>query len=1519
MNLYSQNWIKMQWTLIFVFIFGMLSVQAQSTNPTVGKDFWMSFMDNKSNNDPSHELRIFISGSSSTSGTISIPLLNWTTNFNVTTGNTSTITIPILLGENINSEVIDSKGIHIESLDTISVFAINFKEYSSDATKILPMQSLGTDYIINGYSGSGDKKSEFLIVATTDDTEIEITPSVLTLGGHAAGIPYLINLNEGETYQVKANSITADLSGTRVKATPQSGDCRAFAVFGGAGCANIPTNCLYCDHVFDQHFPIGSWGNEYLIPPFLGPTSYTYRILASENATSVNIDNAPAINLNAGQFIEFNNVTGAKYVLADKAISVIQYMQGVQCSTIGDPAMVFLNANDQKIRNVTFSTVASNVIVNHIVNVVVETSDIGTVVLDGLAIPGSSFSNFPTQTQYSFAQVPISQGSHTLAAPNGFSGYVYGYGAAESYAYSVGSFKPNQSFELDSALCSFDTIHLTGPYALFQPYWNTITDTTTLGFGNGLTLVPPIINDVYVLNGFSLISGCFEQFFFAVSVPQAPIIDAITAEDSVCTLNNVQLDVTVPGNPNLFDYQWSPAYAFANPTSKNPLLTAVQSGWYSVTVSSVGSTCASATDSVYVHVNEGGIFSLEAMISANVLCVPDSVNLSFEAEKSLIYETFDNGPNPLNWQVLSGGIANGSCGTLPSTGYFMNGGLSIPRIVETVPLNVLNGGNIRFYIQIPSGNVGCDEPESGEDIVLEYSTNGGANWIMMQTFYEFAYPNFVLVTLPIPSNAFSATTSFRWRQTSFSGQNQDVWIIDDIAISSIDNSGLNFNWSQAGSLSSTTIQNPTAFPASSQMYTITIQDGLCEYIDSVFVDVDPGFTLVGTNDTSVCIVDDFAIFSLPNSGANHQFNWIFDSSIVSINGPELIVHPTTSTIYYISVSSPQGCVVNDSIVVSVTIPNLINLPSSSSFCEGDTLVVNMGNSTNIVWSPMIEMDATSAQSTLFFPSDSTNYSVSYEDVNGCVLFDTLEVDVNFLPQIALPNDTSVCSESNFVISPVIANFATSYSWNTGSITQSQMVQTEGAYWLTGQNQCGTVTDSIQIQFHHFLVDLGSDTTICLNESLNLLVNAPINYSVSWSNGVLGNQINANQIGEYWVTIIDSIGCLYADTITLSHFDSPILNLGQDTTICDNAPINLVVSQSFFSVNWNNGSTSDQISVSNSDSIFVEVVDVFGCVQQDSIIITANPSPIPQIVGPDKYCENELAIYTLTEDYPTIVWMNGSTNDEAIVQNESNNFVGVSVTNSFGCTSTDGFDISMIESPNPIVDEIYRVCDSATYLLDGNLNGASNYQWNTGDVGPQLEIGPGNYILFYDFDICRFSDSVSIISNELLFDLGEDRAHCYGDVIDLFPGLYLIDSIIWNNSSLGNSYRVEESFYLFDTVTVTAKAFGCGIGSDTIHFFIVDCNCQVFVPNSFSPNNDGINDLFGVEDECVINGFAFSIFDRWGNLIFSSTDINFAWDGKLPTGQSTQDGVYVWKMKYQVGVIEEITSIQEFSGHLTVIR
>ena len=101
----------------------------------------------------------------------------------MTANNTTTVSVPNSLAESFASEIVDDRGIFISTEDTVSVFAVNFKPISADGSKILPIQSLGTEYMISSYTGVQNFGSQFLIVATEDDTEIEIIPTALTYGG----------------------------------------------------------------------------------------------------------------------------------------------------------------------------------------------------------------------------------------------------------------------------------------------------------------------------------------------------------------------------------------------------------------------------------------------------------------------------------------------------------------------------------------------------------------------------------------------------------------------------------------------------------------------------------------------------------------------------------------------------------------------------------------------------------------------------------------------------------------------------------------------------------------------------------------------------------------------------------------------------------------------------------------------------------------------------------------------------------------------------------------------------------------------------------------------------------------------------------------------------------------------------------------------------------------------------------------------------------------------------------------
>lgn len=144
-------------------------------------------------------------------------------------------------------------------------------------------------------------------------------------------------------------------------------------------------------------------------------------------------------------------------------------------------------------------------------------------------------------------------------------------------------------------------------------------------------------------------------------------------------------------------------------------------------------------------------------------------------------DQFDNGINPLLWGSTTG-VPSGSCGsfTAPNALYFDAGGI---RHATTLPLNLLGGGSIDFYLKIANGSWPCEMADWGEDVVLEYSTNQGNTWISVATYITSNYPVFTQISQQIPQGARTTATLLRWRQVSHSGSSYDNWAIDDVVVS----------------------------------------------------------------------------------------------------------------------------------------------------------------------------------------------------------------------------------------------------------------------------------------------------------------------------------------------------------------------------------------------------------------------------------------------------------------------------------------------------------------------------------------------------------------------------------------------------------------------------------------------------------------------------------------------------------------------------------------------------------------
>ena len=447
--------------LIVAIGFAQPVTYAQNTS-TQGKEFWLSFMQNGFKDHDSGgwvTTQILISAKRNCSGTVSNPLTGWSEDFTARPNSITTIEVPERQGYHGSNdyETVSERGIHILADDTISVYCTNIAHVSFDASFVLPIESLGDDYMIQTYDQSispfanayvtDNETSAFLIIATEDNTDIDITPTCNTLTGHPAGQTYTITLNAGQTYHVRS-TLTGDqrdLSGTRVTAS----DCKKIAIFNGNTITCIPTGLSNgYDHVFEQDMPLRSWGKQFVVTTSLERDRDFIKITSSADNNEIYRDGHPLTTLEYGEshIFPINETEGSCFLQADYPCAVYLYNSSFHSpypgmSGFGDPSMVWIAPVEQRINDVTFTTFNnSNInVTTHSVNIIVKSEDIDKVYLDGEQISPLLFSRVNGNNDYSYARRNISHGVHHLTCENGFNAHVYGFGDAKGYAYLVGS------------------------------------------------------------------------------------------------------------------------------------------------------------------------------------------------------------------------------------------------------------------------------------------------------------------------------------------------------------------------------------------------------------------------------------------------------------------------------------------------------------------------------------------------------------------------------------------------------------------------------------------------------------------------------------------------------------------------------------------------------------------------------------------------------------------------------------------------------------------------------------------------------------------------------------------------------------------------------------------------------------------------------------------------------------------------------------------------------------------------
>ncbi|SFV27181.1 gliding motility-associated C-terminal domain-containing protein [Thermoflavifilum thermophilum] len=204
-----------------------------------------------------------------------------------------------------------------------------------------------------------------------------------------------------------------------------------------------------------------------------------------------------------------------------------------------------------------------------------------------------------------------------------------------------------------------------------------------------------------------------------------------------------------------------------------------------------------------------------------------------------------------------------------------------------------------------------------------------------------------------------------------------------------------------------------------------------------------------------------------------------------------------------------------------------------------------------------------------------------------------------------------------------------------------------------------------------------------------------------------------------------------------------------------------------------------------------------------------------------------------------------------------------------------------------------LCNADSLLLNA-FNPGATYQWNTGEQTASIWVKQaGLYAVQVSQGACQQSDSIRIDHlNQPSVFLGPDTTACLGDTFSLNAYSPLATTYRWQDGS----DSVRRTLYQSGEYIVE-ESNACGTVRDTVQVNFISCAPELLVPNAFTPNGDGINDRFRPKQTFALRSFSMTIYDRWGNEIFHTSDPQTGWDGTAH-GRLCDMGAYVWYIVYQ---------------------
>jgi gliding motility-associated-like protein len=1048
-------------------------------------------------------------------------------------------------------------------------------------------------------------------------------------------------------------------------------------------------------------------------------------------------------------------------------------------------------------------------------------------------------------------------------------------------------------------------------------------------------------------------NGCSDTASVTITVFALPAADA-GPNVSICLNNSTTLSATGGGLGGA--YAWSPGAGLSAVNIANPVATPLSSTLYTVTVTDAN-TCT-ATDTVRVIVNS---LPTVTVFSDTTICLNDTAFLTAVSS---------GGSGTGYTYAWTGGATTQTAAfspALPSASFTVtltdaNGCTATDA--ATVTVNPLP--TIAFS---PANDSIC--PLSSTTLTASIGGVGTFVWSTGAT-----NPSITVSPTAIGQNTFYTVTAtnangcqqvdsvavfVRVPPTVNAGNDAVVCLNGQTQLQATSLTAISYNWSPAASLNLANIANPLATPTNTTTYTVTVTDAFgCTASDAILVTVNPLPTVTIFSDTTICLNDNANLTAVPSGGAGTGYTYLWSTTAVTASISVATALPGAT--YNVTLTDGNGCTATDAATVTVNpLPVLTVTPINDTICVNTTTIftASIGGGGSFIWSTGSgNASITVAPST---PGSSTNYSVTATNANGCTATQTVSVFVLVPPAITLADSFTICL-NDAVQLQATAPTAVSYSWSPGNGLSSTIISnpiasptTSTTYTLTVTDAFGcTASESVFVNILPVPLPVAginpANATICLGEFVQLIGTGGASiFNYNWDPNTPGLTCYQNCINPvaqplvtttYCVSVSNSVGCIDTACATVTVVDLTIPLLPQDTTICagDSLTLSLPNNPGITAVSW----TGEFRSCTNCNTVVVFPPDTAqyfvsarlnGCLINDSIIVNVlDPGDIS--AGPDVFICFGDSIQLAGIGFDSILWTPDTLFSNPYILNP---FVQPDSTTNYvltilsgACALSDTVLVEVFQQAQIEAADI-QICPGDTAFLEAS-GYADAFSWS-----PAAEVSNPN-----------IADPFATPSLTTVYTVTGSLGNCPQDVETVtvtvlepvvLPEFNVIRFFTGENVQLGVALDTPSNFsyqwapntnisctdcpnpvagptenitYL---VTVT-DADGCT--STTTIDLLLTTTCEeqvVVVPNAFTPNGDGNNDVLRPLSTIVGDIERFEVFDRWGKQVFFSSNLSTGWDGTF-NGQQLNGGVYVYFLEFPCPIDGSTVVVK---GNVTLIR